>query len=207
MLAITRREHDTATLVERPQPNPVFLVERLLAHWHNNLLLPLTQVEQCATVRVLERRRRIRPEPCALLGYDGAVALEKDKHKRVELPEVRSVGRVPRRGHFVIDRREEMVRLKVLRQLGRVAIILRLCRRSKKMSRACFFVTYLHEVLLRPFVVHSGARRVAHELAEHVERLAWGYVCDAHVLRTEGEEITDRRVVVSLDVCAQKLPA
>ena len=75
------------------------------------------------------------------------------------------------------------------------------------MSRACFFVTYLHEVLLRPFVVHSGARCVAHELAEHVEWLAWGYVCDTHVLRTEGDEIADRRVVVALDVRAQELSA
>jgi hypothetical protein len=70
-----------------------------------------------------------------------------------------------------------------------------------------FFVTYLHEVLLRPFVVHSCARRVAHELAEHVEWFAWGYVRDAHVLRAEGDEIEDRRDVVSLDVRTQELPA
>ena len=42
--------------------------------------------------------------------------------------------------------------------------------------------SYLHEVLLRPFVVHAGARYITRDLAEHVVWLASGHVRNAHVL-------------------------
>jgi len=158
MLAVARREHNTPTLVERPQPNPVFRVERLLTHWHENLLLPLPRVGQRATVRVLAWWRRVRPEPGALLGYDGAVTLEVDKHERFKLHEARSIRGVPRRGHFVVDSREEVIRFEVFWQLRRVAIILR-----------------LHKVLLRPFVGHAGAPRCAR--AGRARRVACMGVC------------------------------
>ncbi len=66
---------------------------------------------------------------------------------------------------------------------------------------------YLDEVLLCPLVVHACARRIAHEVAKHVQWLARGDVGDAHVLRAERYEIADRRVVVPLHVCAQELSA
>ena len=70
-------------MLERPQPDPVFLEERLFAHWHDNLLLPLLRV---ATVWVLEWRRRVRPEPGALLRYYSAVTLEEDKPSASSCP-------------------------------------------------------------------------------------------------------------------------
>jgi hypothetical protein len=129
VLPVARREHDAPMLVKRTQPNPVFLVERLLTHRHEYLLLPLPRA-----VLVLRWRRRVRPEPCALLGHDGTVALEEHEHERLELREVRSIRRVSRRGHLVIDRREEVVRGEVLWQLRRVAEILRLCRADRDIN-------------------------------------------------------------------------
>ncbi len=105
MFAITRHKHDALTLVERAQPNPVFCVERLLAHRHQ---LPLV------SLGVLDRRRRIRPEPRALLGHDCDVALEEHQHEGFELREARCVRPVPRSGHFVVDRGEEEIRGEVL---------------------------------------------------------------------------------------------
>jgi hypothetical protein len=206
VLAVARRERDASTLVERTQPNPVFGVERLLTHRYEGLLfLPLRRA-----VRVLVRRRRVRTEPGALLGHDGTVARKEHQHERIEPRETRGVRRIPRRGYLIVDRGEEAVNGEVLRELRRVAVILRLVQDGV----VCFCYnrrrgegTYLHEILLRPVVVHASARRVAHELAEHVERLAWGDVRDAHVLRAKSDEIADWRVVVSFDVRAQELPA
>ena len=201
MFAVTRREHDAPTLVERPQPNPVFGVERLLAHRYEGLLILPTLLLQVG--------RRVRTEPGALLGDDSDVAGKEHEHERIEPRETRGIRRVPRSGHLVVDRCEEAVRGEVIWELCRVAEILRLVQ---DLWVRMFFLTeggketYLHEILLCPFAVHARARGVARETAEHVERLAWGNVRDAHVLRAESDEIADRRVVVSLDVRAQELP-
>ena len=93
MLSLAQLEHDTPTLVERTQSNPVFDVQRLLAHRHDRLLLS-------PSLLFLS----IRPEPGALLWHDGAVLGEEDEDECVELREVRGVRRIfVSRGQFVVD--------------------------------------------------------------------------------------------------------
>ena len=131
MLAIARREHDAPALIERPQPNPVFGIERMLMNRYESLLLLLH-----LRARILARRR-VRTKPGALLGHDGSVARKEHEHELIELRETHGVRRVPRRRHLVVDRGEEAVRGEVPRELRMVAEILRLC---KKRTGVCFAV-------------------------------------------------------------------
>ena len=94
MLSLAQLEHDAPTLIKRTQSNPVFDVQRLLAHRHDRLLLSTSPLLFLS----------IRPEPGALLWHDGAVLGEKDEDKCVELCEVRGVRRIfVSRGQFVVD--------------------------------------------------------------------------------------------------------
>jgi hypothetical protein len=122
VLAFTRLKRDAPALIERAQADPVFDVKGLLVHRDDRLglflLLTLTHF--------LVVWNSVGPEPGALLGNDGAVLREEDEHEVFELRETRSVRRVARRGHFVIDGRQEVVRFQVLYEPFRVTVILRL---------------------------------------------------------------------------------
>lgn len=121
MLGVARHKHDTPTLVKRAQPNPIFDIQRLLAHRHDCLLpavfLPL----------LLWRRDGVRSEPGAFLGYDCAVLGEEDEDEGVELSEIRGVRFVfVWCGSFVVDGRKKVVCFEVCLELSRVAVVLSL---------------------------------------------------------------------------------
>ena len=107
VLALTRYVDDAIALVEGAQPNPVFDIQRLLAHRYNRLLpslLPVFQVEDGAQGVIVLFLRRVRPEPGALLGHDRAVLLEENENEGIKLFEVRGVCRVFA-WQLVVDRR------------------------------------------------------------------------------------------------------
>ena len=98
MLSVTRREHDAPTLVERPQSNPIFDVQRLLTHGHDRLL-PFPALPLFVSVW-----HSVRPEPGALFWHDCAVLGEENQDECVELGEVRGIRRIfVSRGQFVVD--------------------------------------------------------------------------------------------------------
>ena len=107
MLALARHMDDTTALVEGAQPNPVFDIQRLLAHRHNRLLpslFPVFQVEDGAQGVIVLFLWSVRPEPGALLGHDCAVLLEENENEGIELFEVRGV-RCVFALQLVVDRR------------------------------------------------------------------------------------------------------
>lgn len=65
---------------------------------------------------------------------------------------------------------------------------------------------YLNEVLLGPFTVYASAQCVSRKIAGQIVGFAGRYIRYTHVLRTEGDEIADRGIVVALDICAKELP-
>ena len=64
---------------------------------------------------------------------------------------------------------------------------------------------YLNEVLLGPLAVCAGAQRVSRKIAGQIVGFAGRYIRYAHMLRAEGDEIADGRIVVALGVCAKEL--
>lgn len=105
VLGIARQKYDAPTLVERAQPDPIFDIQRLLAHRHD-FLLP--------TIFLLSSLRRrdgpVRSEPGAFLGYDCTVPGEEDEDESLELSKIRGVRLVfVWCGLFVVDGREEVI--------------------------------------------------------------------------------------------------
>jgi len=99
VLGVARHEHDTPTLIKRAQPNPIFVIQWLLAHRHN--CLPPTIFLLFSLRR---RDGRVRSKPGAFLWYDCAVLGEKDEDEGVELSEIRGVRLVlVWCGPFVVD--------------------------------------------------------------------------------------------------------
>jgi hypothetical protein len=166
MLAFTRLKHDAPALVKRAQADPVFGVQRLFAHRDDCFGICLLTLTLFLVVR-----NSVGPEPGALFGNDGAVLREVDEHKVFKLREPRGVCRVVQRGHFIVDGPQEVVRFQVLYEPFRVTVILGLKQfqipfRLEEMGWRRW--AYLHQVFLRPFGIHAGARCIPPKLAKHV---------------------------------------
>jgi hypothetical protein len=65
---------------------------------------------------------------------------------------------------------------------------------------------YLNEVLLGPLAVCTSAQCISRKIARQIVGFAGRYIRYTHVLRAEGDEIADGRIVVALDVRAKELP-
>ena len=105
VLGIARHKHDAPTLVECAQPDPIFDIQRLLAHRHNFLLPTAFHL-----FSLWRRDGRVRPEPGAFLGYDRAVLGEENEDEGVELGEIRGIRHIfVWCGPFVVDGRKEVV--------------------------------------------------------------------------------------------------
>ena len=119
VLAFTDLERDAAVLVEAPEPECVCQVRRLQHHRHNRLLSRIGPRDEAL-------RRRIRPEPCALLRDNGLIIAEHDQDKIFQLLQVVCIRCVDRLRHLVVDVCEEAVRLPVRLKIIRVTVVLRL---------------------------------------------------------------------------------
>jgi hypothetical protein len=105
VLGIARQKYDAPTLVERAQPDPIFGIQRLLAHRHD-FLLP--NIFLLSSLR--RRDGQVRSKPGAFLGYDCAVLGEEDEDESLELSKIRGVRLVfVWCWLFVIDGCEEVV--------------------------------------------------------------------------------------------------
>ena len=66
---------------------------------------------------------------------------------------------------------------------------------------------YLNEVMLGPLAVYASAQCISRKIAGQIVGFAGRYIRYAHVLRAEGDEIADGRVIVSLGIRAKELPS
>ena len=65
---------------------------------------------------------------------------------------------------------------------------------------------YLNKVLLGPLAVYASAQRVSRKVAGQIVGFAGWYIRYTHVLRAEGDEVVNGRIVVALGIRAKELP-
>ena len=125
VLPRTSRKHDFALLVERPETDPVFRVQRLLAHRNDLLLLLLPlRVHPPRDRLLVGLRDSVRSEPCTLLRHHCPVLFEQHHHERVEFGEAACVVGLARGRELVVERGEEAVGGEVAGELCGIAEVL-----------------------------------------------------------------------------------
>ena len=116
MFPIARLKPDRPTLVESPKANPVFKIDSLEVHRYNNSVRDSTAGVK-GRLRVvtswLEVLRNFRPKPGGFLRNDCLVFGKDHENQLPESGEIEGVRPVPSFWKFIVDRREELVHLKV----------------------------------------------------------------------------------------------